>query len=202
MKDIIVSIINQERIVDIDTLILLLSEQNIQIQKRTYISSLLYELNQDGKIKKFKSGIYHACDFNDLDELINFTYVKRNDQVIGFYTGLALLNEYCDVEQISATKNIKSKVTPDNKVPFGYSIEFVKSDLLKIDMGTILLLELVHYGRTYKLSDNEILQGIKKYIAKNEYELKDYKGQLDTLKKLGMYYNELRKLNKFIKAGL
>lgn len=140
------------------------------------IRQQLKTLTDNGKINRFDDGIYYFGNDIDLNLVLEHKYIKRNDNIFGFYSGknlaieLGIINEKLDLEII--TNEFKPIV---RNVIIGNENVKLRHSNLKIDSNNCYVLRLLDMLKRINLNNitNENKSKLKEYINKYGIQKED-----------------------------
>lgn len=150
----------------------------------------LKKLTDKGILNRFEDGIYYIGDDINLDLVLEHKYIKRNNNIFGYYSGknlaveLGLINDDLDKEII--TNEFKAIV---RNVKIGNEDIILRHSNLKIDSNNYYILRLldmlkrVSFDYVSTDTKNKLNEYINKYQIKksdidkyiNNYPKKTYK---------------------------
>lgn len=148
---------------------------------KKYIFKIVKSLVDNQKMQKYAQGVYYiptqtSFGYSELDpiKVVEKKYIQNNGKVFGFYTGLALLNNYNLTTQVpNKLEIITNKETNiKREVKIGNTIVIVRKPKIKIDNKNVKyyeLLELLSNSSLNTIKDN--LNVYLNYIKNNNIEM-------------------------------
>ena len=142
-----------------------------------YIKKFLSQETKKGNLERFADGIYYFSDNNefknktiDSNIVVEEKYIKRNDDIYGYYSGLTLLQEVGITNQIPAIRKIitNNESTRSRKVKIGsIRVQLSKSRIriTKENVDALRLLEIMNSLDSKEISKYKLL--IDAFIKKN-----------------------------------
>lgn len=131
-------------------------------------------------VKRYAKGIYYLPKKGELGELfppfekiLEKKYIKKGNEIIGYYSGTILLNNMGLTNQVPNTIEICTNMETNikRKVQIDKSEIILRRPLIKIDKENIYYLQFIDLFRICNLFD--LLENDKKYIRKyiNDHKL-------------------------------
>ena len=149
---------------------ILLKDLKYEKTSNDVIRQQLKKLTDKGNINRFDEGVYYFGDDILIDHVIESKYIKKNDEIYGYYSGrnlaidLGIIDEEPKREII--TNNFKAIV---RELKLGDETITVRHSDLKIDSKNCYVLRLLDMFTRVSFDDyvnNETRYKLKKYIEK------------------------------------
>ena len=149
---------------------ILLKDLKYEKTSNDVIRQQLKKLTDKGNINRFDDGVYYFGDDILIDHVIESKYIKKNDEIYGYYSGrnlaidLGIIDEEPKREII--TNNFKAIV---RKLKLGDETITVRHSDLKIDSKNCYVLRLLDMFKRVSFDEyvnNETRYKLKKYIEK------------------------------------
>jgi len=149
---------------------ILLKDLKYEKTSNDVIRQQLKKLTDKGNINRFDDGVYYFGDDILIDHVIESKYIKKNDEIYGYYSGrnlaidLGIIDEEPKREII--TNNFKAIV---RKLKLGDETITVRHSDLKIDSKNCYVLRLLDMFKRVSFDEyvnNETKYKLKKYIEK------------------------------------
>lgn len=149
---------------------ILLKDLKYEKTSNDVIRQQLKKLTDKGNINRFDDGVYYFGDDILIDNVIESKYIKKNDEIYGYYSGrnlaidLGIIDEEPKREII--TNNFKAIV---RKLKLGDETITVRHSDLKIDSKNCYVLRLLDMFKRVSFDEyvnNETKYKLKKYIEK------------------------------------
>lgn len=149
---------------------ILLKDLKYEKTSNDVIRQQLKKLTDKGNINRFDEGVYYFGDDILIDHVIESKYIKKNDEIYGYYSGrnlaidLGIIDEEPKREII--TNNFKAIV---RELKLGDETITVRHSNLKIDSKNCYVLRLLDMFKRVSFDDyvnNETRYKLKKYIEK------------------------------------
>lgn len=149
---------------------ILLKDLKYEKTSNDVIRQQLKKLTDKGNINRFDEGVYYFGDDILIDHVIESKYIKKNDEIYGYYSGrnlaidLGIIDEEPKREII--TNNFKAIV---RKLKLGDETITVRHSDLKIDSKNCYVLRLLDMFKRVSFDEyvnNETKYKLKKYIEK------------------------------------
>ena len=149
---------------------ILLKDLKYEKTSNDVIRQQLKKLTDKGNINRFDDGVYYFGDDILIDHVIESKYIKKNDEIYGYYSGrnlaidLGIIDEEPKREII--TNNFKAIV---RELKLGDETITVRHSDLKIDSKNCYVLRLLDMFKRVSFDDyvnNETRYKLKKYIEK------------------------------------
>ena len=149
---------------------ILLKDLKYEKTSNDVIRQQLKKLTDKGNINRFDEGVYYFGDDILIDHVIESKYIKKNDEIYGYYSGrnlaidLGIIDEKPKREII--TNNFKAIV---RELKLGDETITVRHSDLKIDSKNCYVLRLLDMFKRVSFDDyvtNETRYKLKKYIEK------------------------------------
>ena len=149
---------------------ILLKDLKYEKTSNDVIRKQLKKLTDKGNINRFDDGVYYFGDDILIDHVIESKYIKKNDEIYGYYSGrnlaidLGIIDEKPKREII--TNNFKAIV---RELKLGDETITVRHSDLKIDSKNCYVLRLLDMFKRVSFDDyvtNETRYKLKKYIEK------------------------------------
>lgn len=149
---------------------ILLKDLKYEKTSNDVIRQQLKKLTDKGNINRFDEGVYYFGDDILIDHVIESKYIKKNDEIYGYYSGrnlaidLGIIDEEPKREII--TNNFKAIV---RELKLGDETITVRHSDLKIDSKNCYVLRLLDMFKRVSFDDcvtNETRYKLKKYIEK------------------------------------
>ena len=149
---------------------ILLKDLKYEKTSNDVIRQQLKKLTDKGNINRFDDGVYYFGDDILIDHVIESKYIKKNDEIYGYYSGrnlaidLGIIDEEPKREII--TNNFKAIV---RKLKIGDETITVRHSDLKIDSKNCYVLRLLDMFKRVSFDEyvnNETRYKLKKYIEK------------------------------------
>lgn len=149
---------------------ILLKDLKYEKTSNDVIRQQLKKLTDKGNINRFDEGVYYFGDDILIDNVIESKYIKKNDEIYGYYSGrnlaidLGIIDEEPKREII--TNNFKAIV---RELKLGDETITVRHSDLKIDSKNCYVLRLLDMFKRVSFDDyvnNETRYKLKKYIEK------------------------------------
>ena len=149
---------------------ILLKDLKYEKTSNDVIRQQLKKLTDKGNINRFDEGVYYFGDDILIDHVIESKYIKKNDEIYGYYSGrnlaidLGIIDEEPKREII--TNNFKAIV---RKLKLGDETITVRHSDLKIDSKNCYVLRLLDMFKRVSFDEyvnNETRYKLKKYIEK------------------------------------
>lgn len=162
------------------------------------IKIMLSSFVKEGKLKRYAQGVYYFPKITSLGELypsfevvLEKKYLKKANKVIGYYSGLTLLNQAGLTTQVPQVREIttNSESSKKRKVKIGEREVVLRKPLVKINKENILylqFLDILRYAYEYTIKEyrNQLIQFIKQnQLKKNQLKkyLKDYPQRVERI---------------------
>jgi hypothetical protein len=149
---------------------ILLKDLKYEKTSNDVIRQQLKKLTDKGNINRFDEGVYYFGDDILIDHVIESKYIKKNDEIYGYYSGrnlaidLGIIDEEPKREII--TNNFKAIV---RELKLGDETITVRHSDLKIDSKNCYVLRLLDMFKRVSFDEyvnNETRYKLKKYIEK------------------------------------
>ena len=149
---------------------ILLKDLKYEKTSNDVIRQQLKKLTDKGNINRFDDGVYYFGDDILIDNVIESKYIKKNDEIYGYYSGrnlaidLGIIDEEPKREII--TNNFKAIV---RELKLGDETITVRHSDLKIDSKNCYVLRLLDMFKRVSFDEyvnNETKYKLKKYIEK------------------------------------
>ena len=149
---------------------ILLKDLKYEKTSNDVIRQQLKKLTDKGNINRFDEGVYYFGDDILIDHVIESKYIKKNDEIYGYYSGrnlaidLGIIDEEPKREII--TNNFKAIV---RELKLGDETITVRHSDLKIDSKNCYVLRLLDMFKRVSFDEyvnNETKYKLKKYIEK------------------------------------
>lgn len=149
---------------------ILLKDLKYEKTSNDVIRQQLKKLTDKGNINRFDDGVYYFGDDILIDHVIESKYIKKNDEIYGYYSGrnlaidLGIIDEEPKREII--TNNFKAIV---RELKLGDETITVRHSDLKIDSKNCYVLRLLDMFKRVSFDEyvnNETKYKLKKYIEK------------------------------------
>ncbi len=149
---------------------ILLKDLKYEKTSNDVIRQQLKKLTDKGNINRFDDGVYYFGDDILIDNVIESKYIKKNDEIYGYYSGrnlaidLGIIDEEPKREII--TNNFKAIV---RELKLGDETITVRHSDLKIDSKNCYVLRLLDMFKRVSFDEyvnNETRYKLKKYIEK------------------------------------
>ena len=149
---------------------ILLKDLKYEKTSNDVIRQQLKKLTDKGNINRFDEGVYYFGDDILIDHVIESKYIKKNDEIYGYYSGrnlaidLGIIDEEPKREII--TNNFKAIV---RELKLGDETITVRHSDLKIDSKNCYVLRLLDMFKRVSFDEyvnNETRKKKKKYIEK------------------------------------
>lgn len=177
----------------------------LNIKDITYVNlrQMLSRMVKEGKIDKYAQGIYYfptetrigKSTLSNLDIIID-KYIKDNDYVSGYYTGLDFLNKLGISNQVPNTSEIVTNKESSAKrnVKIGKKNIIIRRPYTRITNQNWKELQLIDFFNDYAIEYINNNKGlVVKYIKQNEFSY-------DSIIKLLKYY-PAKASKKIIESG-
>lgn len=155
---------------------ILLKDLKYESISNDVIRQQLKKLTDRGNLNRFDDGIYYLGDDIEIDHVIESKYIKKDNEVYGYYSGrnlaidLGIIDEEPKREII--TNNFKAIV---RELKLGDEIITVRHSDLKIDSKNCYILRLLDMLKRVSFEDvnNDTKMRLKKYIDEHYIKKSD-----------------------------
>ena len=155
---------------------ILLKDLKYEKTSNDVIRQQLKKLTDKGNINRFDEGVYYFGDDILIDHVIESKYIKKNDEIYGYYSGRNLAIDLGIIDEEPKREIITNKFKPivrDLKI--GNEVVTVRHSELKIDSKNCHILRLLDMLKrvSFEESDNDTKMKLKKYIDKHYIKKSD-----------------------------
>jgi hypothetical protein len=137
----------------------------------------------ENKINKALMGVYYlptntilGCSVLSSQKIIDKKYIKNNEKIYGYYSGLKLLNELRVTQQVPSNYEVissNSKSQTQNTKIYSFDVKVRRSNVQvnRENVNTLILLEVFRVIRR-PLSEYES-RGLRDFVSENDIKRKD-----------------------------
>lgn len=161
---------------------ILINELKFDNLKYNYLRQLLKRLVDDGKLNRFDEGVYYIPQktsllgkaFLDINKVISKKYIRDNNEVYGYYTGLTFANQIGLTTQVPSIKEIATnkEASRGRNVKAKDSLIRLRSPRAKVEKENYRILQLLDaINECEKWSEYDLQTTydiIKKYINSSD----------------------------------
>lgn len=181
---------------------------DIKSYNQNTLRQKMKRLVDDGSLKRFDNGVYYlpqkskilGREYFDINKVVVAKYIKKSDQIFGYYSGLTFANQIGISSQVPVQKEIVSNKEKTNGRVVEISSSFFRLKKSRINISTnnwqlLQLLDLINdIEKWSEISKEEEIERLRNFITEKKLR------QIDLQEYISYYPDKVAK--RLIESGL